>query len=56
MEIEKMIDQVCCVCGKHFKSIEKFDYCSGKCFLKQRRMARRELQKKAVENGKKKEK
>ena len=50
-----MIDQVCSNCGKHFQSIEEFDYCSAQCFFKKVKRDKRELIKKAVENGKEKE-
>ena len=57
MEIksEIMIDQICSVCGKHFQSIEEFSYCSAQCFFKKVKRDKRELIKKAVENGKEKE-
>jgi len=48
IKTDKMIDQVCSVCGKRFQSVEEFDYCSGQCFLKQRRLEKRELIKKAI--------
>jgi len=35
-------DQVCSVCGRHFMSIEEFEYCSPQCFFKEQKIERKE--------------
>ena len=38
----EMIDQICSVCGRHFQSIEEFEYCSPQCFFREQKIERKE--------------